>query len=134
MTSWRSFLSPWLHGHLVPWRPISLRTSGPVLGMVTVGIVFERRFLAKELFEDFLDLANVLLIFSSFHNFASISAWVFFIQELQQEAPTRHFGSFAWGWEAGKLHCSHINNTQACYMMYEEISPGLRNCFLSVLD
>lgn len=93
MTSWRSFLSPWLHGHLVPWRPISLRTSGPVLGMVTVGIVFERRFLAKELFEDFLDLANVLLIFSSFHSFASISAWVFFIQELQQEVPTRHFGS-----------------------------------------
>ena len=85
-------------------------------------------------FEDFLDLANVLLIFSSFHNFASISAWVFFIQELQQEVPTRHFGSFASGWEAGKLHCSHINNTQARYMMYEEISPGLRNCFLSVLD
>lgn len=42
--------------------------------------------------------------------------------------------SFAWGWEAGKLHCSHINNTQARYMMYEEISPGLRNCFLPVLD
>lgn len=68
-------------------------------------------------------------LFASFHNLASVSAWFSLSKncnrKCQEDMGVFSISSLHHGRKAGKLHC-HIN-TQARYMMYEEISPGLRN-------